>query len=235
MDCGSEKHQACVIDACGSIVNEMKVEHSGPGLSSLIAWINETAPASNENVAVPIKAPHGPVVDALVERGFAVFSINPKQLDRFRDRHSVARAKDDSRDAFVLAESVRTDAQCFRRVHLASDFILEIRELSRLEDDLHQEHTPACNQLRELLNRYFPQILQLSPAADDAWVWELLRAAPLPARAAKLTQTRIGSLLERFRIRRLTAEEGSSCVEGSTSVRACGHRAGCERASASDC
>jgi hypothetical protein len=38
------------------------------------------------------------------------FSINPKQLDRFRDRHTVAGAKDDQRDAFVLADSLRTDA-----------------------------------------------------------------------------------------------------------------------------
>jgi len=31
----------------------------------------------------------------LVERGFHVYAINPKQLDRFRDRHSVPGAKDD--------------------------------------------------------------------------------------------------------------------------------------------
>ena len=39
-------------------------------------------------------------------------------LDRFRDRHSVAGAKDDRRDAFVLADSVRTDRPSFRRLHL---------------------------------------------------------------------------------------------------------------------
>jgi hypothetical protein len=32
-----------------------------------------------------------------------------KQLDRFRDRYSVAGAKDDKRDAMVLADSLRTD------------------------------------------------------------------------------------------------------------------------------
>ena len=38
-----------------------------------------------------------------MERGFTVHSINPKQLDRFRDRISPAGAKDDRRDARVLA------------------------------------------------------------------------------------------------------------------------------------
>ena len=34
-----------------------------------------------------------------MERGLAVHAINPKQLDRFRDRISPAGAKDDRRDA----------------------------------------------------------------------------------------------------------------------------------------
>jgi len=48
---------------------------------------------------VAIEVPHGPVVDALIDRGFVVYAINPKQLDRLRDRFSVAGAKDDRRDA----------------------------------------------------------------------------------------------------------------------------------------
>ena len=35
-----------------------------------------------------IEVPHGPVVESFIERGFAVHAINPKQLDRFRDRFS---------------------------------------------------------------------------------------------------------------------------------------------------
>ena len=54
-------------------------------------------------------APHGPIVEMLLERGFAVFAINPKQLNRFRDRFTVAGAKDDRRDAHVLGDSLRTD------------------------------------------------------------------------------------------------------------------------------
>ena len=51
-------------------------------------------------VAVGIEVPRGAMVEGLLERGFAVFAINPKQLDRFRDRYTVAGAKDDRRDAF---------------------------------------------------------------------------------------------------------------------------------------
>ena len=51
-----------------------------------------------------------------MERGFAVHSLNPKQLDRFRDRHSPAGAKDDNRDAHTLADALRMDSRFFRRL-----------------------------------------------------------------------------------------------------------------------
>jgi hypothetical protein len=35
-------------------------------------------------IAVAIEVPHGPIVETLLERGFQVYAVNPKQLDRFR-------------------------------------------------------------------------------------------------------------------------------------------------------
>ena len=69
----------------------------------------------------------------LLARGFAVYAINPKQLDRFRDRHTAAGAKDDRRDAHVLADSLRTDQPAFRRVHVEDPLVLQLRELARLD------------------------------------------------------------------------------------------------------
>jgi len=106
----------------------------------------------------------------------------------------VAGAKDDRRDAFVLADSLRTDLARFRPLQQESAALIRLRELSRLEDDLTQDHNRLINQLREQLHRYFPQLLQLSSAAEDAWVWDLLEMAPNPEAARKLTRSRIGQL-----------------------------------------
>jgi hypothetical protein len=61
------------------------------------------------SIAVGIEVPHGPVVETLLKRGFGVHTINPKELDRFRDRFSMSGAKDDRRDALVLADGLRAD------------------------------------------------------------------------------------------------------------------------------
>jgi hypothetical protein len=83
------------------------VDYNGPAIGAFMDWLGRMADdGQTRKIAVAIEVPRGAVVESLVERGFAVYSINPKQLDRFRDRHTVAGAKDDRRDAFVLADSV---------------------------------------------------------------------------------------------------------------------------------
>ena len=81
VDWGSEKHQACLLDTQGAIVGEREFPHGGKGLSELADWILSMTGISS-TVAIAVEVPHGPVVDVLLDRGFIVHAINPKQLDR---------------------------------------------------------------------------------------------------------------------------------------------------------
>jgi transposase len=135
-----------------------------------------------------------------------VYAINPKQLDRFRDRHTVAGAKDDRRDAFVAADALRTDRAAFRRVQPEDPRVLQLRELSRLHGELVEEQGRLANRLREQLWRFYPQLLAVSPAADEEWLWEVLTLAPTPTQGRRLTVSALRALLARHRIRRLPAD-----------------------------
>jgi transposase len=129
IDWASEVHQVCLVDDRGVVRGERAVRHGGEELAALAAWLIEGA--APERIAVGIELPHGPVVESLMERGFAVHVINPKQLDRFRDRFSVSGAKDDRRDARVLGDSLRTDTRCFRRLKPDEPRLIELREWPR--------------------------------------------------------------------------------------------------------
>ena len=142
-----------------------------------------------------------------MERGCAVYAINPKQLDRFRDRFTAAGAKDDRRDARVLADSWRTDPQAFRRVQLDHPLIVQLREWSRLDDDLGTEVTRLTNQLCALVYRVSPALLRLCPGADEPWLWAVLAEAPTPQAQQRLTVRRVARLLRAQQVRRLTAAD----------------------------
>ena len=77
VDWGSQKHQACVLDAAGNVLGEREFEHGGAGLSQMADWLLSFAAGAEGEVGVAIETPRGPVVESLMERGFAVHSINP--------------------------------------------------------------------------------------------------------------------------------------------------------------
>ena len=205
VDWGTEQHQACMLDAAGKIVGERVFPHGGAGLAALCGWLVSMADDPG-SVAVAIEVPHGPVVDALLDRGFAVHAINPKQLDRLRDRVSVAGAKDDRRDARVAAAGLRTDRHLFRPVAVSDPAVIELREWSRLVEELQQERVRLANRVRQQLWRYYPQLLELADDVAAEWVLALWTMAPTPAKAARLRAATIAKLLRQHRIRRVDAE-----------------------------
>jgi transposase len=206
IDWATERHQVCVIDKEARVVAERQVEHKGESLGALFDELTKLANGRPEHMAVAIETPRGALVESLVERGFHVYAINPKQLDRFRDRHTVAGAKDDRLDAFVLADSVRTDRPCFRRVRVDDPVIVQLRELSRASDGLKVELGRLSNQLREQILRFVPQLLELSPGADEPWLWDLIELVCSTEQPARVRPTQVNRVLKNNRIRRLDAD-----------------------------
>jgi transposase len=76
-----------------------------------------------------------------------------------------------------------------------------------MDQDLQVDSNRLANQLWEQLRRYYPQMLKLSSAADEAWLWDLLEFAPLPSAASKLKLAKVQAILKSHRIRRITAEQ----------------------------
>jgi transposase len=210
IDWASEEHQVCLIGPSAPV--QRAFAHDAAGLGAMVAWIISHA-QSSEEVAVAIETPTGPVVEALMDRGVAVFSINPKQLDRFRDRLSPAGAKDDRRDALVLGLSLRTDRHCFRQLHPLDPIIVELREWSRMDGELKDERIRLTNRIRQQLWRYYPQALDLNDDMGADWVLDLLALAPTPATARRLTEKKVAKVLTARRIRRLTAVDILSLLQ----------------------
>lgn len=206
IDWAGAEHQAFLLDTRGEPLGERRIAHSGPGLAELCDWLVARTGLAPERIAVAIETCHGPVVEALLERGFQVFAVNPKQLDRFRDRFSVAGAKDDRRDARVLAASLRTDPACFRALVPEEPLVLELREWSRIAEELRRERTRLGNRLYQQLWRYYPQMLALGDDVGAPWRLALWELAPTPERARRLRRGTVEALLKRHRIRRLDAE-----------------------------
>lgn len=144
---------------------------------------------------VAIERPDGPVVNALLGAGITVVVISPNQLKNLRGRYGSAGNKDDRFDAFVLADTLRTDRARLRPLVPDSESTVALRALCRTRKDLVAHRVRVANQLREHLNRVFPGAVGLFTKLDSPISLRFLSRFDCQDRADWLTHRRLQAWL----------------------------------------
>jgi transposase len=198
-------HDVELMDATGRRLAKARLPEEVAGMAGLHAMIGEALGEDAEvaEVAVGIETDRGPWVAALVAAGYTVYGINPLQVARYRERHSVSGAKSDAADAHTLADMVRTDSHQLRPVAADSAHAEAVKVVTRAHKTLIWERTRHTQRLRHALREYFPAALAAFEDLDAADALELLAKAPDPASAARLTITQISAALTRARRRNI--------------------------------
>jgi hypothetical protein len=104
IDWASKTHAVCVITNHGSIRAQFEIPNTGKTFTGLIRRLTRLGVAG-----VAIERPDGPLVQAMLDAGLRVVIITPRQVKALRSRYSAAGAKSDPGDAYLLADTLRTD------------------------------------------------------------------------------------------------------------------------------
>jgi hypothetical protein len=150
-----------------------------------------------QNVAIGIETDRGTWVSALVAAGYQVFALNPVQVARYRERHGASGAKSDRGDAHVLAEIVRLDRAHHRPIAGNSPEVEGLKLIARSHQAFIWDRTRHLLRLRSALREFFPAALEAFPELTAPDALELLERAPDPARAARLSRSKITAALTR--------------------------------------
>lgn len=114
-----------------------------------------------------------------------------------RPRYAAAASKTDLGDAFMLADLLRTDGHRFQPLRPHSDETRALRALVRTRDDLVAERVSLANQLRALLDRFWPGAGAIFAAVDSPIALAFLRQFPTPKSAERLGEKRLAAFLGR--------------------------------------
>jgi transposase len=162
IDWARDDHAVAIVDARGKQIVRQTVEHSDAGLRSLLEIFTKHGVGE-----VAIERPDGPVIDTLLAGGLTVVVISPNQVKNLRGRYGSAGNKDDRFDAFVLADTLRTDRARLRPLIPDSAETLALRRACRARKDLVAHRVGLANQLREHLRRVFPGAVGLFADIDS--------------------------------------------------------------------
>ena len=188
LDWASQTHAVCVIDEHGSVHLQFEVNHDAAGLAELCRRLRSAAVT-----AVAIERPSGLIVDALAEAGFSVVPIHPNVVKATRPRYRSHGGKSDASDAYLLADLLRTDGHRFKPLAPQSDDIRALRALVRGRDDLVATRVQLANQLRSLLQSFWPGAAEVFADVDSPIGLAFILRYPTPESAARLGPKRMAA------------------------------------------
>jgi transposase len=181
LDWASQHHAMCVLDQEGKVRQEFEVNHDAAGLQEMIRRL-KAAHVS----AVAIERPCGPVVDCLVDAGLQVVPIHPNVIKACRTRYRSHGGRSDPSDAYVIADVLRTDGHRFKPLAPECDQIKALAALVHGRDELVIERVRLANQLRELLQAYWPGAAGLFSDVDSQISLTFIQRYPTPKSASRL-------------------------------------------------
>ena len=177
IDWADDHHDIYIIDDSGTKVDSFRIEHNPQGLLFLRDKIRKLS-VGKEQVLFAIETHKNLLVEFLLDEGYTVYSINPKSVDSYRDRYRVSGAKDDTFDAMVLANILRTDRNQHRAILPNSDLARELKILTQDEQKLIRMKTKIMNQLQSCLKDYYPIALELFSEIDQTITLDFLLKFP---------------------------------------------------------
>src|SRR5436190_4700317 len=172
-DWAKDHHDVVIVNQQGKILKDLTFEHTAEGWAK---W--KELVSAHPHLAVAIETSQGAAIEQLLQSGIAVYPVNPKSAERYRDRKAPSGTKTDYLDAWSLADALRVDGHGWRALKPLDPLIQELRRLCRDEVDLIDKRTELVNQLQAALHEYYPAALQ----AFDDWTaapsWQFVQQFP---------------------------------------------------------
>lgn len=184
LDWADERHDIHVTNDAGEALASFTIPHSHEGMEELKRRLAEFCPAPDQ-IPVAVESNRGLLLYSLLEAGYRVYAINPKAVDRYRDRYRMSASKSDPQDAMVLANILRTDRHLYRplpRERVLADERLQW--LTRAHKSLTQQKVKLVNQITTELKNYYPVALELFSDVDQKITLAFLERYATPGRAA---------------------------------------------------
>lgn len=119
-------------------------------------------------VGLCLEQPAGHLISFLEAYAWiTLYPINPITLQKYREAFVTSRAKDDTRDAYFLADLLLTHPDKLKAWAPEDSATRAVQHLVFHRRSVVDERTGLTNRLQALLKQYFPQALQL--CGDDLW------------------------------------------------------------------
>jgi transposase len=184
----------------GNILAHGSVKPDPDGLAELFTALETSA--RPEQIGIAIETAHGAWMQSLLDRGYLIYPVNPKRVERFREALSTNGQKSDKIDGKVLAMFLGTFHQELRPLEPDDPEIVSLRIACQDRVRLVEERTAKLNELRSILKVHYPAFLRLFGNLGSAIALQFLQKYPTQNQMRKLSERRLRNWLGRHHYNR---------------------------------
>lgn len=178
IDWADDHHDVAITDDSAKTLSQFQITHDSSGFARFHEQIAKFK-QSPDQILVALETNRGLLVHELLRSGYCVYAMNPKSVNRYKDRYVTSGAKSDPMDALAMANQLRTDRHLFKPLRPQPD---DYRLLERLCQDLRKlvdEKSRISNQITSLLKEFYPKALELF-SVDSKIAMAFLKTFPDP-------------------------------------------------------
>lgn len=207
IDIAKRSHEAVMIDLKGNIIGKpLRFANSQAGYLRLMDFLRANA-GKDAEIEFGMEATGHywlPLYTHLRRDGFPVSVINAIQSDALREMF-IRKTKNDSRDAFIIAEVIRIGRHCETQV--SSSDLIALRELCRQRFYVVDMISDLKRKVIALLDQIFPEYASLFADTFGASSLELLSEHTSPDEILALDTNELAEILSKASRGRLGYEK----------------------------
>jgi len=182
-------------DCQNNVLVQGSVTPDVEGMADLFEALEKHAPIAE--IGIAIEATRGAWVQALLDRGYQVFPVNPKAAEQFRKALNVNGDKTDKIDGKVMTKYLMTFRDDLKPLRPDDPKIISLRMACQQRLRLVEERTAKINELKSCLKCYYPAFLGLFGGIDSQIALKFLRRYPTQKQMQALTEKQLFNWLEK--------------------------------------
>lgn len=177
------------------VLAQGQVAAHAAGMADLMTALEAHAAAAE--IGIAIETAQGAWVQALLDRGYQVYPVNPKTVERFREALSANGEKTDKIDRRVLAMFLKAFHQNLKPLRPDVPEIIALRVACQDRLRLVEERTAKLNELQSILKIHYPAFLGLFGKLDSQIALKFLEQFPTQDQMRALSERRLFGWLKR--------------------------------------
>lgn len=187
IDWSENKHDICFMQERGEVVLTLQIQHTMAGFRQLDQTCQSLG-LGRQEVIIGLETAHNLLVDYLWDQGYEqIYVLPPSVVKSAQKRYRQSGAKDDTWDARLIADVLRTDQPRYAAWKPDLPLTRQIRAEVRFAVQLGREVVQDGNRLRSILLRYYPAVLDAFPHLDSVVFLAFLQVYPTLPQAQALS------------------------------------------------